>query len=339
MDMTRGTHRERIFAANSLVMDAATHVHTGADWQQFITTADSFRHYSADNQLLLTAQGASGGVASAQAWATIPATNGGVCSVRSGEQPVGIYAPIYANQREVDPATGLPTRDAIVGHRIIPVFHQGQLVDPPALPGRRHVLMPAHDDIWEAIADQLYAGGFTVRLDHIASTPGVTGLTRFVERSVLIDERLPLAEAIRAEVHQLAHTRLHTSIPRDPGLHRNLVEIEADSVAYLVCNTLGVDTGRQDFPNATEWAGRDPARVASTAGQVLRTARTIVADLETNLAVNLTPNPIVDYLTVRPELLKDPSGQAWLIAPGTVDATIAEHVSAGGFTWARLGDC
>ena len=85
---------------------------------------------------------------------------------------------------------------------------------------------------------------------------------------------------------------MHFADVREPGMTRDRIEVEAESVAYVVCDLLGVDAGSYSIPYVANWAGADVELVEATAQKVLTTARQIVTGLEAELGVDLRPNPI-----------------------------------------------
>ena len=83
--------------------------------------------------------------------------------------------------------------------------------------------------------------------------------------------------------HALLHDPAHTGTdPRD--IHRGVLEVEAESVAYLIGAAHGMDTTGYTLPYVATWAGgTDPAAtVRATAERVVRTARTILDALPTD---------------------------------------------------------
>ncbi len=58
---------------------------------------------------------------------------------------------------------------------------------------------------------------------------------------------------------------------------RDLAEIEAESVAFIVCNALGVDTAFYPLPYVALWAGGDVEAVRRTAERVVTTAQAVLA--------------------------------------------------------------
>jgi DNA primase len=93
---------------------------------------------------------------------------------------------------------------------------------------------------------------------------------------------------LKTLAHELGHVRLH-----DPGQEdrttrncRGVAEVEAESVAYLVCAHVGVETGEYSFPYVAGWAGevqgQNPAAVVAAAGRrVLSTANSLIERIDT----------------------------------------------------------
>ena len=74
-------------------------------------------------------------------------------------------------------------------------------------------------------------------------------------------------------VHELAHVLLHAEGPeRDMPRHRK--EVEAESVAYVVCRAHGMSSDGYSFPYVAHWAGTAGAKeVQATQGRVGKAAR------------------------------------------------------------------
>jgi hypothetical protein len=57
---------------------------------------------------------------------------------------------------------------------------------------------------------------------------------------------------------------------------RGRAEIEAESVAYSLCQSAGLTTAVYSFGYVAHWSGGDPAAVKETAERVVTTARSIL---------------------------------------------------------------
>lgn len=332
------SQEERLAAAHAKLTEAIGKVATSDDWQQLLRISNSFHRYSPHNQLLLAVQGADGLVASFNTWKRIPAVDGRACRIRRGETALRVYAPIQTVRSEVDEDTG----DQIVERRVtrfklVPVFHQGQLVAAPDLPVQPQLLAGAEPDgqLWDAVARQINSAGFEIQRGALEGANGAKGRTSWPDQTVTLRDDLAPAQALKTEIHELAHVMLHRPDQRPDGLSRERMEVEAESVAYVVCDTVGVDAGEYSIPYVANWAGANADTVRATAERVLGTARSIVASIEHTLGVELTADPLA---TARRHLdeegVEEPPAKAPLL--GTTDQLIADHLATGPLDWARL---
>jgi len=190
--------------------------------------------------------------------------------------------------------------------------------------------------VWEAIADQINAAGYVLRRTPLDGPDGPKGVTSFVERTVTVRDDLAPAQALKTEIHELGHVLMHFDTVREPGIARDRMEIEAESVAYVVCDLLGVDAGSYSIPYVANWAGADVDLVQDTARKVLATARTIVVGLEAELGVDC-PNPIADALNANHNPLGEPAAPLPIaVCVGTTDQIIQDHLATRRLDWQRL---
>lgn len=63
------------------------------------------------------------------------------------------------------------------------------------------------------------------------------------------------AQALKTLVHELGHAVLHGD---ELTRSREIQEVEVDSVAYIVCDALGLDTGDYSFAYVARWSEGDP---------------------------------------------------------------------------------
>ena len=92
--------------------------------------------------------------------------------------------------------------------------------------------------------------------------------------------RIDLAPAHRVKTlaHELAHAILHAE-----RTERGLMELEAESVAFIVCDALGLDAGAWSFGYVAGWAGGGEqalAAIKATGARIQRTADQILSALD-----------------------------------------------------------
>jgi hypothetical protein len=133
--------------------------------------------------------------------------------------------------------------------------------------------------LWDAFAEQIASAGYHVERSPLpAPWSDANGVTLIDERRVLVRHDLPDAHAIKTCAHELAHVLLHTD--ENCPLPRRVREVEAESVAFIVCRAAGgLDTAGYTFPYVAHWSGGDTALVATTAQRVAACARTILGHL------------------------------------------------------------
>lgn len=265
------------------------------EWLAYLQAARAFHRYSPQNQMLLALQGAQGYVASYRNWTRIPATEGGNCQVAKGQKGLVILAPMVSKSVEVDDDTGEETsRKRLRGFRTVKVFHQGQLVSPPAIPEPQMPELLTGDNrwqhVWAAVVGQLEDDGYTVTLHSRTPIEKWNGMTTWGERSVKVADDLEPPQRIKTLLHEWAHVQLGHE--HRLGAERDTKEVEAESVAYLLSQTIGLDSQSYSIPYVTGWAGGDVELVQSTAEAVLTTTKRLVDILETDLGIELTPDAL-----------------------------------------------
>ncbi len=265
---------------------------TSEDWLKYLSNARRFHRYSPQNQMLLAVQGAEGAVAGYRNWQRIPAQGGGTCQVAKGQVGLKILAPMKGRSVQTDEVTGEEvTKHFLRGFRTVSVFHQGQLVAPPDI--GQEAVMPTlltgenrWEDVWSAVSDQLEANGYDVDLHSRSPIEKWNGQTNYATRQVLIADDLEPAQQLKTLLHEWAHVNLdHESrslLPRD------VREVEAESVAYLLGQTIGLDSQAYSVPYIAGWAVGDLDLIETTAQQVLATTKQLVETLEHDLGIKLT---------------------------------------------------
>lgn len=124
--------------------------------------------------------------------------------------------------------------------------------------------------LWDFLAAKVRSAGFALRRGHC---DGNDGLTDNRERVVWISPDLSDAQACDTLAHELAHVVLHCGQDTDG----REVEVEAESVAHLICYTAGLATDANSVPYVVLWSGADAGVVRDTAEIVLEAARTILS--------------------------------------------------------------
>ena len=122
--------------------------------------------------------------------------------------------------------------------------------------------------------------GFTVEDDYLTAAPTATATIR--SKRIRIEARNDERQQVKTLAHELGHAILHEPGEGRPD-SRPLLELEAESVAYVVCQNLGIETGDYSFGYVATWAGgNDEAQKAikASGSRIQRAADQILTAIE-----------------------------------------------------------
>jgi antirestriction protein ArdC len=239
------------------------------EWERWLRAQRAFHRYSFSNVLLILRQSPQATrVAGFHRWHELGRF------VRKGEQGIAILAPVTRRVEADDDPDALTS--VVAGFRAAYVFDVSQ-TDGEPLPEVAHLL--DGDD----------PAGASVRLEKVAAelsySVTVTQLPgeRYGDcapelRRIRISDRLAPAHQVKTLAHELAHAILHEQFE-----DRGLAELEAESVAYIVCQELALDSSAYSFGYLAIWGrgGGKATRAITASGQrITSAARKILDQLE-----------------------------------------------------------
>jgi DNA primase len=274
--LTDEQRAERLERVHAELDEAVTALASSDGWAAFLTAARRFHRYSFGNVLLIAVQRPDATqVAGFSTWRALGR------SVNRGAKGIAILAPVARRIDVEDTETGEMASVRLVRHfRVAFVFDVSDTTgaaspEPPARPELLEGEAP--DGMWADLVRRVEALGFTIELaPEIAGHPGANGLTELAKRVVTVatEGRSP-ASRCRTLIHELAHATLHSS----GAMTREVAEIEAESVAFLVADGWGLDASPYSVPYLVDWAS-DPMAIRATADRVIKTAQSILSDRE-----------------------------------------------------------
>ncbi len=258
--------RDRLAEVHEQLVQAVEALSSGEDWRAMLATAAKFHSYSPSNVLLILRQfPRATRVGGYRTWQRLGR------QVRKGERGIAVLAPCtYKAKATDDQPESDEGRRVLRGFRVVHVFDVSQ-TDGEPLPALAAPLLEgdAPTALWDGLAAQVEAAGFSIERGDCA---GANGRTDFLRHVVRVRADVDAAQAAKTMAHELAHVLL------DHGTSscRGRAEVEAESVAFLVCAGAGMETSSYSFPYVTVWAGGDSVVVRATAARVMTTARAIL---------------------------------------------------------------
>lgn len=105
------------------------------------------------------------------------------------------------------------------------------------------------------------------------------------KREIVVKSSLPQAQQLKTAVHECSHAILHDKINGlDQEASRREMEVSAESVAFVVCNYLGLDTSEYSFGYVGGWsAGKELKELQQKMEVIRKTADTIITGMETEI--------------------------------------------------------
>jgi len=195
---TTRTRTDKLDELHQRLTDQVQSLISGDDWRAMLSVASRFYRYSARNIFLIHAQFPTATrVAGYRRWASLGR------HVRRGESGIGILAPCVYRGCPGDDAGDEATESKRVlrGFRVVYVFDESQ-TDGEALPDVRPQLLAGDDtaQLWEGLAAQVSAAGFTVERGHCG---GANGVTDFLARTVTVRGDVDDLQAAKSLCHEL----------------------------------------------------------------------------------------------------------------------------------------
>jgi antirestriction protein ArdC len=218
------------------------------EWLRYLDFQSRFHSYSFGNVLLIAAQMPHASrVAGFRSWQR---TNR---FVRKGEKAIWILAPLVYKQTD---ETSDDTQRAIRGFKYVPVFDVSQ-TDGEDLPTPCHRLLGSDTEgCFAKLVAVAHSLGFTVE---DAELPGTTnGDCSHELRRIRVELTNSPAQRVKTLAHEVAHAILHEKFAG-----RAIAELEAESTAFVICESLGIDSSDYSFGYVANWAGGGDTAIAA----------------------------------------------------------------------------
>ena len=247
---------------------------TSDEYSQLLRTMSKFHSYSWHNSLLILCQCPEAThVAGYRAWQYHFHR-----AVRKGETAIRIISPITVKNTTPD---GKEEKKRIF--RPSCVFDISQTEPIPQLEPVQIGIGELEGDIdnYRTIIQSLITlspvpVSFTLDLS-------VNGCYNDSDKSISIKDGMPPRQTVKTLIHEIGHAFAHTKeqlndLPRT----REIIETEAESIAFIVCDSLGIDTSDYSFPYISTWARDDHKKILKSSMKTIqRTADHIIRKLHT----------------------------------------------------------
>lgn len=172
--------------------------------------------------------------------------------------------------------------DQVTGFRLVPVFDVSQ-TSGEELPEPVKLLQGEDaDGVFGKLTKVAESIGFKVQVTpEVAGHPGANGLCEYGPKLITVAGNRSELQQVKTLAHEIGHAMLHGK--PEARLSRSTVELEAESTAYVVCQSLGLDTSDYSFGYVAGWKGdAEKAREAikASGGRIHQASKSILNGLE-----------------------------------------------------------
>ena len=293
------TEKQKVKEITDRLEEGLKELFEGEKYKSYLNTMSKFHNYSANNIQLIEMQCPDATyVAGYKAWQRNFERH-----VNKGERGIRILAPapykIKEEQEKIDPVTNEPVLDRdgmpvmeeveikIPAFRVVTVFDYSQ-TDGKELPGlgvsELHGDVERYRDFMEALER---VSPVPIRYEEMEGDR--KGYFIDLSRPIAIKEGMSEAQTAKTGVHEVAHAKLHTreaeqDTEKAVYKDRETKEVEAESIAYTVCQHFGIDTSDYSFGYIAGWSsGKEMPELKSSLDTIRRTSSELIKGIETQL--------------------------------------------------------
>ena len=267
-------------------------------YKAYLTSMAKFHSYSFNNTLLIAMQGGQL-VAGYNKWRDEFHRN-----VKKGEKGIKIFAPApYKVKKDVPKldAQGQPVKDKdgntvteqkevqVPAFKIVSVFDVSQTEGEP-LPslGVEELTgsVEQYQDFFKALEQ---TSPVPIGFEDIPG--GSHGYYHLTEKRIAIQEGMSELQTLKTAIHEIAHSKLHAIDPEAPAIEQadrpdsRTREVQAESVAYAVCQHYGLDTSDYSFGYVAGWSsGKDLKELKASLETIRATAHELITTIDGHLA-------------------------------------------------------
>lgn len=272
-------------------------IFTSEKYTEYLNTMAKFHNYSFNNTLLIAMQKPEATlVAGYQAWQKKFNRQ-----VKRGEKGIQIIAPAPFKEKQEIEKTDPETGEIVIGEdgqpetevveRVITKFRVTTVFDVSQTTGEP---IPEFE-VSELEGDVLIYHDFMESLKMVAPVPirfieidgEAKGFYQLVDKYIAIQPGMSEAQTMKTAVHETAHAVLHDRDQMEAeGIVKDQLtrEVEAESVAYVVCNHFGMDTSEYSFSYIASWSsGKNMKELRASMDTIRKTSADMIGQIEGKL--------------------------------------------------------
>lgn len=263
-ELTGETPDERLKELTEKLEQGVSEIFTSGRYAEYLSAMSKFHTYRFGNVMLILMQNpAASCVAGFHTWKKVFGRN-----VKAHENGLKIFAPSpyrwFVEQDKLDKdgkpaldATGKPLRERTLVQymrfRIVTVFDISQ-TEGKELPSIGVSELSGNVDQFGELANAITSVS-PVPILYEAPHGAAKGCFNHVTEEILIRPGMSQKQTVKTMLHEISHATLHRHKKNEPlTKDQHTREVEAESVAYVVCQHFGIDTSDYSFGYVAGWS-------------------------------------------------------------------------------------
>ena len=114
------------------------------------------------------------------------------------------------------------------------------------------------------------------------------GFYHLEDKKIVVQDGMSEVQTIKTLLHEMAHQKLHDkdNVPEAKDISRNGKEVEAESVAYVVCQHYGINTSDYSFSYVAGWSeGKETSELKASLDKIRQTASEFIYQIDQKMEV------------------------------------------------------
>lgn len=274
-------------------------VFTSDKYLEYLRFFAKMHNYSFNNTILILSQLPTASMcASYQTWKSLK------CPVKRGQKGLQILVPVPYKQEKlisckdkngqpVRNADGTEQKETLYIDRVS--FHIGKVFDisqtDGELPNLSTELTGSQEGFAQALGELMKHSDIPIAYDNDLFGSTTNGYYHLEENRIALRPAISINQCMKTLIHEKAHSLLH----RKDGSHytRNEAEVQAESIAFVVSEIIGLDTSDYSFGYVASWSsGKELKELQQSLSLIEKTSREILTWITDNCSLSIPDNKL-----------------------------------------------
>ncbi len=275
-------------------------IFSSGKYEDYLKVMSRFHRYSLNNTVLIAMQNPEASlVAGYHAWQKRFERN-----VLKGEKAIRIIAPVeekrLVEKEKIDPISKKPVLDShgnpvleeqevtVKRFRVVPVFDVSQTEgrELPTLAKELEGNVRDYDLLFESLQ-----AVSPVPIEFKAMKAGKDGYYHLKDKIIALRQGMSEIQTLATAIHEISHAKLHDRDPQQRGSKGTEIEkdqrtqeVEAESIAYAVCQYYGIETADNSFGYLAGWSsGKELSELKASLQTIRDTASNLITSIDDKL--------------------------------------------------------